>query len=339
MPKPKAVLLSDVHFSLNTIEPATIAMETAFAKANELNVPLCVLGDLNDSKAIIRGECLNAMIKVFDRPHKKQPRVLIGNHDLINERSKEHTLGFLRPYAKVIDEVWHDEETAATFIPYQSEPSVFVALCQRSPGYLLLCHQGYNSGTGFVDHSAVTPAELPESRYISGHYHARQTYRPSNWHNGSYQFLGNPYTLGFAEANDPEKGFHVLYDDNQLAFHYLDGVPRHRALRAITSSNAIIGLDDSCSAIRDIDRLLVKLSGPQAQLNKVTKAQVKQALNLPTDSFRLDLISTDEVQEVEAPKLITSEELLDNVINSMQNTTTAQQYRLKALWRKLAAQK
>jgi hypothetical protein len=56
MSKPVAVLISDVHFNLSTLELASSAMKMAQNRAVELNVPLVVAGDLTDHKAIIRGE-------------------------------------------------------------------------------------------------------------------------------------------------------------------------------------------------------------------------------------------------------------------------------------------
>ena len=60
---PTAVLISDVHYSLQTLPLADKVMRMAIDKANSLGVPLIVAGDLHDTKANMRAECVNAMIR------------------------------------------------------------------------------------------------------------------------------------------------------------------------------------------------------------------------------------------------------------------------------------
>ena len=80
MSKPIAVLISDVHYNLTTLPLADAAMRQAIAEANSLGVPLIVAGDLHDTKANLRGECVNAMIEAFAMlDHGCY--ILRGNHD------------------------------------------------------------------------------------------------------------------------------------------------------------------------------------------------------------------------------------------------------------------
>ena len=48
---PIAVLISDIHYNINTLPVADAALRQAIAKANELDVVLIVTGDLHDTKA------------------------------------------------------------------------------------------------------------------------------------------------------------------------------------------------------------------------------------------------------------------------------------------------
>ena len=64
---PVAILISDVHYNINTLKLADAAMQMAIDEANKLSVPLIVAGDLHDTKANLRGECVNAMLSTFSK--------------------------------------------------------------------------------------------------------------------------------------------------------------------------------------------------------------------------------------------------------------------------------
>ena len=133
-PKPKAVLGSDIHFDLSTLPLASKVTQMMIGKANELSVPLCILGDLHNSKANLRGECMNEMLRLFRQPMKYKPFILIGNHDMLNEKGKGHSLGFLAPYSKIIDEVHYEETLSATFIPYNNQTYEPYQILERNMG-------------------------------------------------------------------------------------------------------------------------------------------------------------------------------------------------------------
>lgn len=336
---PKAVLVSDIHFSLPTLDLASKATQQAINKANELDVPLCVLGDLHDSKANLRGECMNAMIKIFSQPMKHRPFILIGNHDLINEKSKEHSLGFLAPYVNIIDEVHYEETLSALFIPYQADNINAIRQVRKSAAGLLLMHQGLvgsAAGEYFSDHSAIQLETIKNRQIISGHYHTRQTIEmPSEGQSrvsGRFDYLGNPYSLSFGEATDPEKGFSILMEDNSLQF-VPTNLRRHRSF-SLHASNLIPGLDFTPG-----DLLWVKITGSRSELAQLNRKTVAEALALPTTGWKLDLIPEDKVVLPQNTPQATKEELLDKLIDSVQNTPEGQKGRLKTLWRDLAQKK
>ena len=62
LPKPIAVLISDVHYNKNSLKLADTAMRLAAAKAHGLRVPLIVAGDLHDTKGHIDAACANSLI-------------------------------------------------------------------------------------------------------------------------------------------------------------------------------------------------------------------------------------------------------------------------------------
>jgi DNA repair exonuclease SbcCD nuclease subunit len=101
--KPIAVLISDVHYNVQTLELADKAVRLAINKANELQVPLIVAGDLHDTKANMRAECVNAMIETFKNTDTST-FIIVGNHDKINEKSDKNALNFLNKYAYIVED-------------------------------------------------------------------------------------------------------------------------------------------------------------------------------------------------------------------------------------------
>ncbi|MES1987480.1 MAG: metallophosphoesterase, partial [Pseudomonadota bacterium] len=95
-------MTADVHYSVPTLPLADAAVRQAIDKPNELNVPLIVAGDLHDTKANVRGECMIAMRKTFCKAITSVV-ILRGNHDALNEKSQEHSLCFLPLGCSVID--------------------------------------------------------------------------------------------------------------------------------------------------------------------------------------------------------------------------------------------
>lgn len=328
--RPIAVLISDVHYNLQNLKLADAAMRQAITKANSLEVPLIVAGDLHDTKANLRGECVNAMIETFKLCDTK-PYILIGNHDKINEKSEWHSLDFLRPYSYVIDAPGKYRDW--TLISYQSDATLWQA--QAAGSEKIICHQGLLGGYlgDYVkDHSAV--ANVRGKKVISGHYHARQTIDLPN--GGKWDYIGNPYTMSWGEANDPDKGFQVLYDDGSLEF-----VPTNLRKHAIEEFEVRgRGLDFPClellvdSSIRQEDLLWVRIQGDSEGLSKITRGRVASLLGRSV--FKLTLHPADlGLQNGQSIKSnSTQPQILDSLID-LTNTTEACKVRLKSLWKGL----
>jgi len=332
MSKAIAVLISDVHYSLATVKLADAAMNLAIEKANELLVPLIVTGDLHDTKANIRGECIKAMLATFNQC-KLKPIVITGNHDLINERSKEHSLEFLKVCCHVVDEPIHMMDRY--FIPYMHDIVALKAHLKTIPaGSTILMHQGLlgsNTGEYFNDKTALNPNDdLASYRVISGHYHTRQTISLPD--GGVFHYVGNPYTLTFGEANGPPKGFQILYDNNTLEF-----IPtnlRKHVIYELTANHSGVSYTD-CINHNPGDLVYCRIRGSSDQLSKITRSEVAKALNL--EHVRLDLIPIEVVVQ---PSQVSaqgnsSEILMDSMIDSLINTEDRRKIRLKGLWKDL----
>src|SRR6202034_1760988 len=139
---PVAVIISDVHYNLTNLELADKAMRLAINKANVLEVPLIVAGDLHDTKANLRGECVNAMIETFGIYSRGVQIIIIsGNHDRINEKSEIHSLNFLKAYQLVIDKP--TKILGLHLIPYQSDIDDLKRYINKiDTGSIIVMHQG-----------------------------------------------------------------------------------------------------------------------------------------------------------------------------------------------------
>lgn len=339
MNKPIAVLISDIHFNIQTLEVADKALSMAVNKANELGIPLIIAGDLHDTKANIRGECIKTLMTMISLSNYP-PYILRGNHCSINERSKEHALEFLKSIARVIsdeDGYWFDN-LFIRFKAYEHDPEAMRSYLKTLPkGSTLIMHQGVQdaeSGHYFIDKSSILKQDLASFRVISGHYHTRQSF--SLPEGGRFDYLGNPYTLGFGEADDPEKGFQVLYDDGSLEF-----IPTNLRKHIIINVQITPGQNpwedhflytEPKHSHEDI--ISVRVKAPSDYLAKnVTKDSVTKMFEL-TQSFKLDLIPTDtKTSKQQESQNLSQAQILDNLIDSLTNTDDNRKARLKELWK------
>jgi DNA repair exonuclease SbcCD nuclease subunit len=336
--KPIAVLCSDIHYNLQTLPLADASMQQAIQTANDLQVPLIVAGDLHDTKANIRGECMNAMINTIALADM-QPYILVGNHDKLNEKSEANSLNFLGGLAVIVDKPQFHPTLNINFIPYQHDLRYFIP----AEGAVNIVHQGLlgsNSGEYIQDKTAVDFGEVSGHRIISGHYHTRQTINLPR--GGKWDFIGNPYTLNFAEANDPKKGFQVLYNDGSLEF-VPTNLRKHIIIedesKRIPVSNASFGAqqftmkDVKCDILKPDDIVLVRVKGSKEDLARIDKQMVAYKYSIK-QSFKLDLIPTDEPNKVFVAQNLTLPQQLDEIIEKLQVTKDRKET-IKKLWKDL----
>lgn len=339
--EPIAVFITDTHFTLETLEQAKVSFLRAQFKAKMLDVPLVVGGDTLNTKAVMRAEVVNCLLDLVSVKDAPETIFLCGNHEMINERSKEHSLHFLKPYAVVIDtpQLGELSGTDVLLIPYQTEPENFMQAASEeeySHADIVIGHQGLKGaspGEYILDRTAVEADQLPNKKYIIGHYHTRQTVELKQ--GGTWIFTGNPYSLNFAESGDLEKGFHIIMDDGSLEF-----VPtmlrKHIVVQGVfdADGNGFLGSFGYSPG----DLMWVKISAPKEALSKYTKDYVRRIfLNNQVQNFRLDLIPTDMTSTTNETQVKpkSNSELLDSLID-LTNTTDECKLRLKDLWKDLA---
>lgn len=329
---PIAVVISDIHFNLNNLELASKALHMALHESHKRQIPTVIAGDLHDTKAIIRAEVANRLLLLLKQA-TMPVYILVGNHDLVNEKGKEHGLNYLEDkHIYIIDRSTHGFGIPVHFISYQSSPEEFLRCAKNVKSGPIICHQGFSGafmGDYVQDKSSIDPSVVSAHRVISGHYHKHQTV-------GTVTYIGSPYTQSFGEANDPAKGFLVLYSDGSYE-RVLTNLRKHVVveLKVKDEENQLyIGIDDNTNEINSDDLLWVKARGPKSLLDRLSKEHVGKAL-IGHSNFKLDLIP-NEYEELEVPVLkeVTNEELFDTIIDDSGDTDEQKVY-LKRLWREI----
>lgn len=342
MSEPTAVLVSDVHYSLPTLELADKAMRMAINKANELQIPLIVAGDLHDTKANLRGECVLAMLETF-KTLTVPCFVIVGNHDLINEKAANNSIEFLDGLNNESIRLVRKAHISLNnkypaLIAYHSQPSELRKVLSTIPkGSTLIMHQGLtgsNSGEYIQDHSAIIHNDVTDFRVISGHYHTRQDIKTGRARKGAvglWSYIGNPYSLTFGEAYDPPKGFQILMDDGTLEF-----IPTNLRRHVIVKHNLKTGENEqSTIQIQDSDLVWVKVSGTKEQLSRIEKSSWLEDKGLPQNA-RFDLIPLDnETRHSKKTEGMKQSDILDDCIDNNNSLSQDAKERLKALWKNL----
>jgi len=329
MKNPIAVLTSDVHYNLQTRGVAWHALTTVIHAANNLSVPLIVAGDLHDTKANLRGECVNDLLYVFSKC-QTPCYILVGNHDLINEKAHANSINFLAPINGVVlvKDFKYVPDINVFFMPYQSNVRTFLQqLPPRDLNSVIIAHQGLlgsDSGEYIQDHSALAKVELLGRRVISGHYHRRQTIELPE--EGKFDYIGNPFTLGFGEAEHPQKGYQILYSDYSLGFVPID-LPKHIIIDTEKLEPHV------APNWQPNDYLWVKVRGESDYLSTVTKEKIAKEFGIEQD-FRLELIADNKDTEGKSSRALPKKQSLDDLIDGLQSPSERKE-RLKNKWKRL----
>lgn len=334
MSKPTAVLISDIHFTPNTLELASAALRGARDKATALKIPLVLTGDTLDTKSLLRAECVNRLIEIFTEVPQPETYVLVGNHDLQNEKGNAHSLEFLRPYVTVVDIM--AKINGLYLLAYQTDPDFVLKVLDSIPkDSTLICHQGVQGaylGHYAQDKTSLPPESFADFRVISGHYHRRQDIKTGSSRKGGiglFSYIGTPYTQNFAEASDPEKGFQILHDDGSLQF--VSTNLRKHVVVDIIVDHAGYGVPPDTN-INSGDLIWAKVSGNKSDLDLVNKQELGAWL-CNHSNYKLDLIPTDGVpMHQEIDKNLSNFEKFDNIIDRVQESDDIKAY-LKTLWR------
>lgn len=323
---PICVLISDIHFNINNLDLATICLSTAIRKAKQLNVPLIIAGDLNDTKSIIRGEVANALLLLFRAPRRNPIYLMVGNHDLLNEKGEDNSLNFLDPYCYLVAEKRITDDGNFLLIPYQnSQEKVLKCLKDEPTDRIIVMHQGVRGafmGDYVQDKTSCDSSHYDGYRVFSGHYHRHQTVGPVT-------YIGSPYTISFGEANDGPKGYLVVYEDGSFKQEVIHA-RRHR----IIHKNMKNLYDTIENQQFHSDLIWLKVTCTKSEAATINKHTLGQLL-FGHGSYKLEFIYEDKTQYKPDPKQnMTDLEIFDTIIDKLPETVEEKVY-LKDLWRKL----
>lgn len=237
----KKIVIGDLHLDKNNLDTAEIFFDfltqhLSSPENQEVDIELIFLGDIYHTKAIIRSEAQNFLIKklqnLIEIHSCMSIYIIVGNHDYNNMSCDEHALTPLKslsPRIHIIDEP--SKSYNGLFLPYYNTNKGFVDALKNTIGptvKYIFCHQGiegFDYGNGIIDRDGVSIKDLIEYNveFIIGHYHKQQK-------SGNIFYLGTPYSHSFGEANQI-KGILEIIDGKQDFLITNDFIPCHYKLK------------------------------------------------------------------------------------------------------------
>ena len=191
--KNKLTLIGDPHAKPSNLDK----IQTLFQIVEELGNPCVWLGDMLDTKELVRGKCLNTLYEGF-RESKLQHYVLVGNHDWFNLKCEDHSLRTLQSLDNV-DVVQAPVITEfGLMVPYVHDHQEFKNIMLQNTEKRAFIHQGFSGfdyGNGFIAKEESDISWLKDyDLVVSGHFHKYQK-------QGNLTYLGTPFSHSFGESN------------------------------------------------------------------------------------------------------------------------------------------
>lgn len=269
-------IIGDPHITPKSLDKGAQLFHTVEQMGN----PCIWLGDLLDTKEVIRGKCQNLFFDYF-KSSKLQHIVLVGNHDYFNLECKDHSLKTLTslPNVRVIDKIEVHPKLPFLFVPYiHDKPALKEILKQiqqsdTAKETVVFGHfdvSGFDYGNGHLCEDGIITHEDFKGfkRVISGHFHKLQQ-------TGNFTYLGTPFSHSFGEANqDKVLGTYVL-DDDDLQLTPTD-FPRHLSVKIdFSKKNAYEKLEKFLDGNGN-NLIRVQLHGPPEEIAKLNKSVYSQ---------------------------------------------------------------
>lgn len=254
-------VIGDPHCKPNNLSE----MGTLFGIVEDTALPTIWLGDLLDTKEVVRGKCLNAYLRYF-RQSKLQHTILVGNHDYFNLECKDHSLEPLKELTNVfiVDRPVYMNEMGAVLLPYMHSPIALraaLAEFKEVKAKTLIGHlevTGFDFGNGHICESGLILEDLKAfDLVISGHFHKFQKKE-------NLVYLGTPFSHSFGESNQT-KFIAILDSETQRLEYSATPFPQHLTIEIDA---------DKVSTIRKVDtknHVRIILTGRPENIAKVNK--------------------------------------------------------------------
>ena len=266
------------------------------------------LGDMLDTKEVVRAKCLNQWVRYFSRSALKH-YVIVGNHDYFNLECKDHSLRALKELSNVtiIDKLKNIEGTRFWAVPYIHEPSEVRKVLKEIPhqNTVLLGHfeiGGFDWGNGYICESKITKKDFTKfPLVISGHFHKYEK-------TDNITYLGSPFSHSFGESNQTK--YLAILDQGSRDLELIEtNFPKHRTLEV-----KVADWEEKKKEINDVDYFRVILSGTEkelAQINKFEFPKVRFVEKETETECDDELIKEEDSNEIKFKKWATEIKKLD----------------------------
>lgn len=245
-----------------------------FQMVEEAGKPAIWLGDLLDTKEVIRGKCLNLFYEYF-KSSKLQHIILVGNHDWFNLECLDHSLKPLTglPNVRVIEKMEKHPTLPFIFFPYIHDKAKLkeqLESIQNKEQMILFGHfevSGFDFGNGHLcEDGVVTHDDFKDfKRVISGHFHKLQQ-------TGNFTYLGTPFSHSFGEINQDKVIGNYNLSDDELTLTPTD-FPRHIGIKIdFSKKNAEKKLSEFLAG-NENNLVRIQMHGPPEEVVKLDKSK------------------------------------------------------------------
>ena len=273
------ILCTDLHYNKSNYLEVTKVLRQCLELCVEKTSNLYILGDLNDTKAIVRAEFINEISNLFEEYPDVTKHILVGNHDLINVKNDRiHSLEFLRylPNTKVYDNTMGvhqriiEDNVKVGMIPYKNDleelKNELSNFKDRGVTTLFL-HQGISGSlktASIKDTSGLDNTLLSDFKCYVGHYHL------SHKVSDNIYYIGATLSKDFGEANQDKFIWHI----NELGMH--EKIPTNCRLHKVLTltEDTELCLDN----IKSDDYLRVILKGTKSWISSLDIKELESKL-------------------------------------------------------------
>lgn len=290
----KLLVIGDPHAKPENLE--SIKALTEIAESSEFQ-GIIWLGDMLDTKEVVRSKCLNLWYTYF-KNSKKDHYILVGNHDYHNLECKDHALVPLADLEQVliVDKPMYLDGFDIVAMPYYHDNELFKKdlnkMLLKNKKATVFAHQGitgFDYGNGYIAEDELDFSDLNKKKnlFILGHFHKHQS-------QGNVVYLGTPFSQSFGESNQDK--FLGVYDIDSKSLELIEtDFPKH-----VTIELDCDNIDKSgVPSYKKQDHVRMILSGSQDNINKMR--------------IQLDEEALDNVKVIE--KVVQENGLSDSIIN------------------------
>lgn len=317
-----ALVCGDTHITKDNLKECALLFDLIDQKIEEHKEDVLVfLGDIYDTKAIIRSEAQNFFLERLRaltwKYNNLKIYVLVGNHDFENLDCLAHSLmpAKLINNVTVVDAPLLVKELNAVLMPYVHSKDNFVEIVKsmiKAGGVkYVYCHQGlagFHYDNGIIDKHGADINDLPKKvKFIVGHYHKYQE-------QANVLYLGTPMSHSFREYN--YENYLAIQKGNEFSLICTNDIlPKHYRLKYFELSNSF---DFNLEKITEKDLVEVVIYCQQANVNTLTKEFILDKLPLKPSVLRINYSIIDQSSDVRIEENTPLDEMVKQYLSSKQ---------------------